>query len=63
MVRKWWDRFFSREREEKLRSINQRLDKVVEDIATIDGENKWMLKIERTESFPQTFECQEVKEK
>ena len=58
---KWWHKYFGPGREEKLRAINSRLDNVVQEIATINGESKWMLKIEREKGFPQTFECNEVK--
>ena len=54
----WWNKYFGREREEKLRAINNRLDKVV---ANINGESKRMLKIEREQALPQVFECQEIK--
>ena len=60
---KWWERLFSREQETKLRAINTRLDRVVHDMATINNENKWMLKVERGDSLPQTFECHEVMKK
>jgi len=60
---RWWNKYFGREREDKLRSINNRLDKVTQEIATINGESKWMLKIEREQGLPQTFECNEVKDK